>query len=254
MLIVLLSRLQCKNPFQSNAKIKFKTMSSKLDIEKLKTIDKDVQFTVFGFIRNAQKLFPSSDNPYYTIPELVVYISLKFYYEGAIWDLFDTDYSLSNHKRTLTRIKCEDQVGWDSTSYVNIEVDSMEKCIAKWYIRIDKSVGNFAMIGFVGGRLTTNKGLFGRDDYVYFGYQGAKQHLPTCKDGWVLYGASFGDNDEICSVLDLKKKEISWHKNGISQGIAFKNIECRHGMKYRLGISFHEKGSSATIDRFEKQY
>ena len=38
---------------------------------------------MFGFIHDAEILFSSKDDPYDTIPELIIYIILDFYYERA---------------------------------------------------------------------------------------------------------------------------------------------------------------------------
>ena len=218
-----------------------------LEMEQLKKIDKRTQFTVFGFVRDAQILLPSIDNPYYIIPDLVTYVVLNFYYQREFWYIVAQGFELSNHERTVTNTNAR---GWNNMSYVNVEVNSMEKCVAKWYIRIDKAVSRHVMLGIIGRRITTDAGLFQPFDYGYWSSNGQTKSLGGA---WRRYGARYEDNDEICCVLDLKKKEISWDKNGIKQGIASSNITCGVDIIYRLGISMYFKGSKCTIIRFERE-
>merc|ERR1712154_653658 len=106
---------------------------------------------------------------------------------------------------------------WNNTSYVNVEVDSMIQGVYKWYIRIDKCMFSHIFIAVSGNKIDTEAGLFSKNDYVYWSCIGEKG------DGnadWKPYGDSYGDDDEIGVVLDLKKREISFEKNGKSQGVA----------------------------------
>ena len=214
-----------------------------------KACDENTQLTVSGYMRHSQTLLPSNENPYYTIPDLVTYILLAFYCQREYWDDIAKECVLSEDKRTITRTHGQ---GWENTSFVNIEVDSMEQCVARWYIRIDKAIKRHIMIGIVGDRTNTDQGLVGKYDYGYWGNNG---HAKYGGAGWFSYGALFGQNefyDVICCILDLKNKEISWCKNGKNQGIACRNIEYRKGLKYRLGISMYFGGSSCSIIKFQK--
>ena len=49
--------------------------------QKLQYIDLKDKDVVFGFIHNAQNLFATDENPYYFIPELVIYLVLNFCYD-----------------------------------------------------------------------------------------------------------------------------------------------------------------------------
>ena len=121
---------------------------------------------------------------------------------------------------------------WHNASYINVEVDSMEECIAKWYVKIDKCQQHI-MIGIIGDKTAVNDGLFDDYDYAYWSIDGSAKR----GGGWLLpYGKHFGENDEICCILDLKK-EISFDKNGDSQGVACTQVHCAEDFKYRLGIS-----------------
>ena len=219
-----------------------------LELEDLKKINLNTQFTIFGFIRNAQKLFAYTDDPYYTIPELVMYIILNFYYERIFWDIIAEGFSVSDDGRTLT--KSSERQGWNNTSFVNVEIDSMDSCIAKCYIKMDKCVGDHIMIGIIGGRTTTVDGLFDRYDYGYWSSSG---QIKNGASYWENYGETFGNNDEICCILDLKKREISFNINGKEQGVACNDFYRGLGFKYRFGISMWYHLSKCSIVKFEKE-
>merc|ERR1712228_93361 len=227
-------------------------MSQFLSIEKLKQIIPNIQLTVFGFIREAQQqLFGSNDDSYHIIPDLVTYITLNFYYERVFWEKINKRFTLSEDNKTLT---CDKKTrkqlqGWDNASFVNIEIDSMQPCIAKWTLRIDKSK-HHVMIGIIGGRLTTDVGLFESYDYAYWSASGESRG--GLNASWKSYGDKFKDGDVIDCILDLKKKEISFHKNGIDQGVACEDVQCDKDFKFRLGVSVYFEGGQCSIIDFQQ--
>ena len=214
--------------------------------EKLQYIDAEDRDVVFGFIHDAQNLFPCDTNPYYIIPELIIYIVLNFCYDALLWDKIAAECRILDDKRTLTYLTASEN--WDNTSYVNVEIDSMENCIAKWYIHIDKLPERHMMIAVVGNKTATDKGFYDKTDYFYWS-TGAK------KDGWEWtdYAESYGENNEICCILDLKKKEITFEKDGKPQGVAYKDIEYGENFKYRCGVSMCENQTKCSIIKFEKK-
>ena len=60
---------------------------SSLELDELKKINPLIQLTVFGYSRRSQKLLSAIDNPYYIIPELVVYTILYFYYQPPAFNV-----------------------------------------------------------------------------------------------------------------------------------------------------------------------
>ena len=64
-----------------------KSQASKFDFNKVDSIQKSIQYTVYGFIRRIQEMLPSN-NPYYNIPKLITFIVL-FYYNST--DTFDVN-------------------------------------------------------------------------------------------------------------------------------------------------------------------
>ena len=229
-------------------------MTTFLKLEELKKIDQDTQFTVFGFIRDVQQLFHFNRNPDYAIPKLVMYIVLNFYYQGVFWDKIAQGFTLSDDKQSITKTA---SYSWNNTSYTNIEIDSTERCIAKWYIKTNNCGGGDyqVMIGIIGGRQVTDSGIIpsagGEYNYSYWSSNGCC--MSDAGTRWRKYGNPFNANDEICCVLDLKTRQVSFELNGRKQGIACKEIKCEDGFKYRLGVSTFYKDSTCTITRFEKQ-
>ena len=217
-------------------------MSSFLKLEELKEIDPKIRSVVFGFIREAQEIFPVNENPYYIVPELITYMILNFYYARVFWDIIAEQYALSENKQTITKTM---RHGWSNASYINIEVDSMEECIARWYVTTDKcgtshNDNYHVKVAIMGGAystkgLDTNRSDGGeKEDFVYWSYNG---HLLSSISnmGRANYSPKWKEKDVICCILDLKNKEISFELNGENVGIACKYIKCQDGWKYRCG-------------------
>ena len=51
----------------------------------LNKVTQKVKNTVFGYIRQNQSLYFTSNNPYYIIPKLVIFLCIKFYYQ-QLWN------------------------------------------------------------------------------------------------------------------------------------------------------------------------
>ena len=126
----------------------------------------------------------------------------------------------------------------------------MEKCVAKWYIHVDKCEINAMMIAIIGDRISTDESCTCAYDYFYWSNGCCKSNTSF----WQQYGERYGEDDEICCILDLQRREISFEKNGESQGIANTNIEVRENFKYRCGVSLYSQTEQCSIMRFEKDH
>lgn len=228
--------------------LKMSAQFEKSCLARLKNVDDYNKFVVFGFVR---KWLKSKD-----IPQLINYIVLlfcpliveKFVLIGNYNDIFHL-------KRTI--IKTMNQ--WENTSFGSITIPSTQNFICKWCIHINK--GNDLMIGITSFNEKNEKQNYLKpgeaiwhqngDSYCYWSKCGKYYVNKNAEETWPEYGDTFGDNDNIYIKLDLPKREISFNKNGVDQGIAYKNISIHKDIKYKLAISMYDKQSSVTIKSFD---
>ena len=99
----------------------------------LNKIPAKYQFTVFGYLRE-QETQLSLD----TIPPLVCYLLLKFYYPGEYFKKYSKNIILSDNDMTITRISKPGMDGiWTNYAIGSIAIDSTSKCIAKWTFKLN---------------------------------------------------------------------------------------------------------------------
>ena len=111
--------------------------------------DKDV---IFGFIRNAQRLLPFKENPYYTIPALVAYVVLPYFAaieyftkHGTAMTLSDDKFTCKNNRRTWSTVYCAFDIN-DKTNYNKVIWDlliNIPKSETLAVLGIDGSNKNF---------------------------------------------------------------------------------------------------------------
>ena len=56
------------------------------DFERIKSIDKSIKLSVHGYFRQSKALFPS-DNPYYNLPQLVIFWILLYFEEPELFEI-----------------------------------------------------------------------------------------------------------------------------------------------------------------------
>lgn len=127
-----------------------------------------------------------------------------------------------------------------NTVYGTTSIDSTGGNIYEWDIlvgQLDNDAANFIenIIGV--SIVTTNENSF-LTNGVSIGW-GYNQQNGEKIDAVVgsAYGASYAPGDLITVVLNLDLFNISFRKNGVSQGIAFSGLPNGAGINYKLAIS-----------------
>mmetsp|Transcript_5631 Transcript_5631/g.4920 ORF Transcript_5631/g.4920 Transcript_5631/m.4920 type:complete len:328 (+) Transcript_5631:29-1012(+) len=182
-----------------------------------------------------------------------------------------TDISTSEDSRTIKKSDVS-----TSNSFGSVNINSMDKGIYKWTIKVNKVSNDSSMFDAIGvemenkitsitskdtialGVTSDTSSLFlafnhfcGDKNSFNYGYwsDGQKQNK-----GWQdIYGKPFTTNDIITIKLDTFNKTIEFFHNNTSQGIS-DNIECSKDICYRLAIFMRGKDDSVTIQKFEKIY
>ena len=62
------------------------------------------------------------------------------------------------------------------------------------------------------------------------------------------------DYKNVCIILDLDLKQISFQIDGKSQGVAFKDVKCDDNIYYRLAVSFGDKGDKIELVNYRSEY
>eukprot|EP00483_Globobulimina_turgida_P009485 UN09504 len=213
------------------------------------TIDKNVLYLVFGYIKNQQQLLPSNQNVLYIIPELVIYLCINFYWiPKDCWHIVADGMQISGqNNETLTKIGKDD---WQNTSYGKIEISSTEKCVYKWCLSIHNASYCLSIIGITADFEETNDEFWRNKtvpNYSFYTDEAVKQ----CKGSYTEYGQKCGGGDKISVELDLETKTISFYVNDKSQGIAYDNIETGDNIKYKLAYTTYLKEAAITITDFD---
>ena len=90
--------------------------------------------------------------------------------------------------------------------------------------------------------------------HAIYAYSGSGHKLPQGMDRvwykWIKYGDNFKANDTISVILDLRKGQISYLKNGVDQGIAYENIQRDDKIQYQLLVSLQGMGDCVEITNF----
>jgi hypothetical protein len=94
----------------------------------------------------------------------------------------------------------------------------------KWYweIRaISAAASNAYMLGVSRTGFIGQYGFWGSTNgWYYYGFNGTKYN----GSGAIPYGSSYTAGDIIGIALDMDNSQLTFYKNGISQGLAFKNV------------------------------
>ena len=143
---------------------------------------------------------------------------------GAVSDTWDSStkascITLSNSNLTSLESNCT--VAWNSV-YGSTGVSSG---IKEWEITIDawdNTGGNFydVMIGVSVLRTQNPTTAVGSGSYCYI-LQNGQKFTVTSSYSASNYGASYGEGDVIKKSLNMDTNQITFYKNGVSQGVAF---------------------------------
>ena len=79
-------------------------------------------------------------------------------------------------------------------------------------------------------------------------YQGAKRSSKI-----KITNQKYQVGDTVVMNLDLSTKQLCFSSNNWDQWVAFKNIQCQQGLKYRLAVSFGSLLAGIRLLSFEIQ-
>eukprot|EP01084_Bolivina_argentea_P223726 378482_1 len=208
-------------------------------------IDEKTKCLVYGYIRNQQKdlSLDHNNNPFYTIPELVIYKCVLYYY---ITDYFEiggitgTIYSVKNYNDTISH--CTNR---HCNFYGYVSIVSTSKAIHRWKFKINEqhTINNIC-IGIEeykqndkehnNRKLEKDYYFCLTDETINYGYHDNAGVYSKGKRK--IYGTTYGEGTVIEMKLDLHKTTLSFTQNNNDFGVAYDNIQQQEGLVYKMAV------------------
>ena len=220
--------------------------------EDVKHVEISIKDTINGYLRRIQQLLGADTIYHDSIPSLVSYWCLLFYYIKECFDAAKSDPNSSYSKDNTLAIKSSR--GSQGCIFLTQVVN---QGVHKWKFKL-VSIQNYAVtIGVWKGDKTDNTHRISADGfsqgrcYAYI----VNHCICTPGDGEVRryeYGKkNCKSGDEVEMVLDLNKRELSYSVNDKALGIAFKNIQ---QTSYRAVLSIWKTGDAVELISYSCDY
>lgn len=197
-------------------------------LENHRDIGDEERVTVTAYVHNVEKLFP--DEPFYNIPDLILFICMAYYYDPEGWDPKLCDEKIKIEKDTITVLRCSPNHWYSSISMKKyIEPKSG---IHTWTFRIDNKNSSWHVLGI--WKLDKEFERVYKHGYGYVLSEGFLANPNKYGSFGRQYGIHCKNNDVIEMIVDMDKLCISYKVNDQELGIAFKDIE---ETKYKAGLT-----------------
>ena len=214
--------------------------------EEVKNIDTFTRHTVNGYLRKIQLSLPSENIYYDSIPSIVLYLCLLYFY---IPECFDSNnchqqYALSDDKKIAKRKK---DCNWGLIYLTKVVSEGIHRW--KFKINIGNTLNTTMTIGVckIHEPLDTTDLLFASQ---YYG----KAYAWKVESGLLTKGdddeqrqytnRKIQDGDIVEMKLDLNKWKLEFNCNSVDYGVAFKDIQ---QTSYRAALSFYDEDHSIEI-------
>ena len=202
-----------------------------------------IERTVMGYNRRIETTLKSSSYSLFrTIPLSVHQICIEYY--GKICDYFKLAADgcrINFGLRSVTKVSYEG--GYNNKTFGNFMAKSSTGLNIEyvWSLRIDKSKA---------GRISVGISSTNGDIYLYHGFSGYKFD----RHGSNMYGDKFGEGDEILihfsSRYPLKESQLTFYKNGKSQGVAFHGSNFTFLSTYTIVVVLLDIDDAVSIQSF----
>ena len=229
-----------------------------LNFEELHQIDLSQRDLVFGYFRQYEVMLHKSnqDNSFYLVPDLVIYITLSYYYMFEYFKLYPMIIHPSQDQTMITR--GDDRHIWCNICYSSTEIYPIQsKSVYQWFIKLESVQGNMH-IGF--GSDYDSLDVFSLLDTE------SAYYVLSCFSG-NLYGSGtkevkrrdyigydeFKTGDIVCVEFSCNgnKSHIKYYLNNVDQEIAFSADEIKMDIAYRMAITLCDPGDCVTIIDFK---
>eukprot|EP01084_Bolivina_argentea_P314136 544103_1 len=212
-----------------------------------------VEYLLFGYIREIEKIIRITDSQFFVIPDSIIYLCLLHYYSNETFKHCNTKViKITENRATMMNTAYGGKsanMRW-STCYGSIKIPSFRKVIYCWRFRIVKKTSNMG-IGisetiytrknkcFMGGKLNSNGARYG---YWHHGFKwDSETHY------LVKYYTAYGTGDIVEMILNMNNRTLSYAINDDVVNVAFYDIKTGENIEYCMAISTLYKGDSVSI-------
>ena len=227
-----------------------------LDLAKLKTIDKEITDTVFGFIHECELLF-DEDNLHHTIPDLIGYICLAYYFINEYFSVYGENITYDQLTNAVKN-HCTEIV--PNTAYGNVRVDGNNSDISVyiWTLKIISNAYSVCIGIDASNKMYPDHDFTNveTDDYDhntrYFAY--GEEIFWSSDDVEASYGVDidFADNDIIKYTVNVKKQKITIFNDRIDDRIVYDVKDgFFNGCIFHFAVMLHDSGDAVQMIDFE---
>ena len=224
-----------------------------MDLGKTKAVSQRVKDFTFGYIREAQSLFPNDHNPYYNIPEIVAFITVLYVNIAEYFEFCGPKLKISEDQMT---VKYDSEQTQDTSVYGAIRINKQDKIKKyKWKFMIN-IIEDSLVIDF--GIVDANCKII--NSYAMYQVSGTFE----CSDGSIV---AIADANNIGSVSEDKNEDalkvndgdiVELELNLEQQRLYFLVNQQRHyqyikttledDKEYKLAMCMDEQASVTIID------
>ena len=226
---------------------------SKTEIDK---IDKPFKLTVFGFIRESQKLFPtsSSSNNFHIIPDIISYLILLYYHqtEGFNKDLCGKNITISNNDKIIDN---KNSNGWSTVYGKRIIPSTLNDIMYTWKFKNIGDATEWLNIGIDNANATLiNKCGYKHNEkacYWYYGFGTVYSWDNGAKSPSKI--ERFQDKNDILTMklkFDKNAGILSYAVNE-KEFVAYSNITRDSLLDYRMAISLNKYHKNVSVELIE---
>lgn len=224
-------------------------MSTSFDLHKIKLINQNVQFIIFGYCRESQKALKiNENNQYHDIPDLICYICLMYYHVNEYWTEYGYGIKCDESLKTITNTN-----GEFSTAYGYQPISIHENInYFKWELEVINNRSDKICIGIDCSDKKWINDDFGYKSEKYCGY-GESMTFSTrdeFKPDDLHFGRILHSDDKFIMEVNLKTNVITFsHKGQKFTHTVLENAFTNN--VFYLAVYLCDKGDSVQITNFD---
>ena len=218
-----------------------------MSLKQLNKISKRNQYSVYGWIREQEKLLKITH-----IPSMINVMCILYFRDDDTFDILSKNgVRLSSDNKMITKVGGCSFVGSECNNYGNMVIESESEYVLKWDLQIIKCSPSFAVFVGIASEQNPNTSISTIVSIPGHFIFASNQYKRRSEDTrWSIFGKFWNDGDKISIILDLKKGELSLMINDKDQGVALEDIPKSKDIKYRLFVTLRYDGDSVKILNF----
>ena len=218
-----------------------------MDFSWMKSVNKQNELSVSGYIRHSQKILPSN-NVYYNIPSLVKYMVLNYYCIREYLAV-NNKVQINDQKDIATYDGTLSQE--DNTVYGNVMVETDKHFIYEWQVKVlqlcsrkPRSEDYLLGIGIASSRDKTDECFLDWDIVGFLAWECAKIEFNDTECDY----QQFEEGDVIKVVINTQCKECTVYINDAKE----RKVEIDWEKNYYFAVCFGQRSCSVQLINFKQ--